>query len=304
MDSLILGSHMSIEGGFYRAVERAAESGCDCVQLFTAPPRQFSANLNDDASPATGNLPAKSSLKQLIEPGRRFQESLRRCRIVHPLSHASYLINLGSPDDQLRQKGIQATLSELDRAAMLGIPNVVLHPGAFTSANLELGLQCVCDSLNFIFERSAHTPTRLLLENTAGQGTTLGSQIEELGFILKRVQQRDRLGVCIDTCHAFAAGYDLSTSMGFENLMDDLQRHVGIEQIVAIHLNDSKKECGSRVDRHEHIGHGQIGLDGFRRLLHDRRLRPIPMYLETEKGTHEGEDWDVINLRTLRSLGE
>ncbi len=302
MSSLILGSHMSIEGGFYRAVERAAEAGCNCLQLFTAPPRQFAAHIIDEEAVTPGESQSNRALQNLVQPGNQFQEALQRCHISHPLSHASYLINLGSPDANLRQKGIQATLSELDRAAMLGIPNVVLHPGAYTSSTIETGLTLVCDSLDYIFERSAHTPTRILLENTAGQGTTLGSKIDELGFILKRVPQVERLGVCIDTCHAFAAGYDLSCAAGLENLLSEIQRHIGLEQIIALHLNDSKKECGSRVDRHEHIGHGRIGLDGFRLILNDTRLNSIPMYLETEKGTHDGEDWDVINLRTLRSL--
>lgn len=301
MQPLILGSHMSIEGGFYRAVERAAEVGCNCVQLFTAPPRQYGSQPLGSSEKQNRETRVQAR-RQLAEQGQRFQEALKTQNITHPLSHASYLINLASPDQTVRAKGIQAMVDELDRAAALGIPAVVVHPGAFTDSTLEQGLDQICHSLAEIFERSQHTPTRILLENTAGQGTTIGTSIVELGQIIAGATEPERLGVCLDTCHAFAAGYDLRTEEGWEQLMAEVDQQVGLSRVLAFHLNDSKKDCGSRVDRHEHIGLGLIGLGGFSRILNDPRIRGIPMYLETEKGSHEGQDWDTINLRTLRSL--
>jgi deoxyribonuclease-4 len=239
----------------------------------------------------------------MIAAGQAFQAALTRCEIRFPLSHASYLINLASPDVANRAKGVQTLLDELDRAALLGIPNVVLHPGAYTSGSATTGIRTVIGTLDQIFRDSPHTPTRILLENTAGQGTTLGATLNELSQIQRAVQYPKRIGICIDTCHAFAAGYDLASASGYQKFWDEVDQTVGIGQVLAIHLNDSKKECGSRVDRHEHIGKGCIGLEGFRRLLNDSAVNSIPMYLETDKGEDDnGEDWDVVNLRTLRSL--
>ncbi len=280
---------MSIAGGYHRSVEAAAAAGCDCVQLFTKNNNQWRAKpISDDEA-------------------RKFREALATKNISFPLSHASYLINLAAPDEVLRKKSIEAMVIELERAAQLGIPHVVVHPGAYTTSTAEQGIAQIMDSLNQILARTHDLPTTILLENTAGQGTTLGRTLEELAAILVGLDTRaHRLGVCIDTCHAFAAGYDLHSEIGFKKFVQDLDRIIGLSRVKAIHLNDSKKPLGSRVDRHEHIGDGELGIDAFRRLLKHPRLRKIPMYLETEKGfDSHGVDWDVVNLTRLRHcLGE
>lgn len=280
-----LGSHMSIAGGYYRAVEAAAQAGCDCVQLFTKNNNQWRAK------PIT------------TEEIAAFQEALQQTGISDPLSHASYLINLASPNQELRDKSIDAMVVELERAAALGIPQVVVHPGAFTTSSAEEGIAAIGESLSEIFRRTPEITTSVLLENTAGQGSTLGWQFEQLGAMLALVPgHRERLGVCIDTCHAFAAGYDLTTDEGFKAMIAELDAQVGLKRIKAIHLNDSKKGLGSRVDRHEHIGDGELGISAFRRVLTHPQLSGVPMYLETEKGIDEsGNDWDIVNLSRLKA---
>ncbi|MEZ6093340.1 MAG: deoxyribonuclease IV [Pirellulaceae bacterium] len=264
------GSHMSIAGGYYKAVEAAAACHCDVVQLFTKNNNQWRAKPITD------------------EDCRLFREALDKHGITDPLSHASYLINLGSPDDALRQKSIDAFAHELERAHLLGIPNVVVHPGAFTTSSEEEGIAAIIASLKSVIESTRKIETRILLENTAGQGSTLGRTFEQLAQMLDGVAKySERVGVCIDTCHAFAAGYDISNEAGFKAMIKSMNATFGIERIHAIHLNDSKKPLGSRVDRHEHIGDGAIGLDGFRFVVNHAKLKKIPMYLETEKGTDD-----------------
>jgi deoxyribonuclease-4 len=281
----ILGSHMSIAGGYYKAVERGRDCGCDCIQLFTKNNNQWRAK------------------PILDEEAARFQETLQELNITHPLSHSSYLINLASPDQSLRKKSIDAFVVELWRAEQLGIPYAVLHPGSYTTSSEQAGLTNIIQSLDEVHRQTRGIASRCLLENTAGQGTNLGWRFEQLATLLDGVKDPERLGVCFDTCHAFAAGYALAPEKEFKATMRQFDLTVGLKRIKAFHLNDSKRELGSRVDRHEHIGHGQLGLEAFRLLLADRRFRKIPMYLETEKGENdEGEDWDVVNFRTLRSL--
>ncbi len=282
---VILGAHMSIAGGYYKAVERAAQVGCDCVQVFTKNNNQWRAKefVADDAA--------------------RFQDALDRSRISHPLSHASYLINLASPDDGLWKKSLDAMVVELERADHLGIPFVVLHPGSYTTSDEAAGIQRIAEALDEIHRQTSQLGAECLLENTAGQGTNLGWQFEQLGAIIAAVREKKRLGICFDTCHAFAAGYRMATQDEYDATFAELDRAVGLERVRAFHLNDSKRELGSRVDRHENIGHGQLGLEPFRYLLNDRRFQQVPMYLETPKGdTDAGEDWDAVNLVTLRSL--
>lgn len=280
----LLGAHMSIAGGFDRAVERAAAAGCDVVQLFTK---------------STGQWRSRP-----IQPdeGARFQEALARLGVRHPLVHASYLINLASPRQALRKRSIAGLVEELQRADALGIPYVVVHPGAHLEASLEEGLALVADSLRQIHRQREPGGAEVLLELTAGQGTCLGHRLEHLATILAQVSQPQRVGVCVDTCHAFAAGYDLRDLAGYRAFWERFEQLLGLTRLKAIHLNDSQRELGSRIDRHAHIGHGQLGTAAFRHVLTDPRLVQVPMYLETPKGTHHGEDWDVINLRTLRSL--
>lgn len=279
-----LGSHMSVAGGYYRAVELAAEAGCDCVQVFTKNASQWKAK------PLTP------------EDGELFRAALERRQIVAPVSHASYLINLASPSDDLWQKSMAAMVDELERAAALGIPRVVVHPGAHLTASEEDGIATVIDALGRVLQQTDSLETMILLENTAGQGSTLGWRLEHLAEMIDGVRNHPRVGVCIDTCHAFAAGYDLRDASHFGEFASQIGRDIGFDRVGAIHLNDSRKGLGQRIDRHEHIGEGMLGLEAFRHLLHHPALREVPMYLETEKGDRDGESLDVINLRTLRGL--
>jgi deoxyribonuclease IV len=284
----MLGAHMSIAGGYYKAAEAAAKFKMDCVQLFTKNNNQWRAKEIAD------------------EEAERFAEALAQGGVTQPLSHSSYLINLAAPDDALWQKSIDAMVVELQRAEQLGIAGVVMHPGAYTTSSEAEGLERIAAALDEIHAALPHAGAQVLLENTAGQGTCLGCDFDHLGAIVAKVRQPDRLGVCIDTCHAFAAGYPLIEKRDYNQTFAALDRAVGLDRIRAFHLNDSKKEFGSRVDRHEHIGRGKLGLEPFRHLLNDRRFRQIPMYLETPKGVNaesqDGEEWDATNLRVLRGL--
>jgi deoxyribonuclease-4 len=280
----ILGAHKSIAGGYYKAVDAAAATGCDCVQIFTKNNNQWRAK------PLTA------------DDAQRFQTALRERKITHPLVHDTYLINLAAPDEAMWRKSVEAFVIELERAEFLGIPYVVAHPGSYTTSSEEVGLRRIIQALDEVHARTAGTRAKCLLENTAGQGSNLGWRFEHLATILEGVKEPDRLGVCLDTCHLFAAGYDLRGEEQYRATMRELDGVVGLKLVKAFHLNDSKRELGSRVDRHEHIGEGQLGLRPFRRLLNDARFRNVPMYLETPKGTRDGQDLDVMNLATLRRL--
>ena len=278
----ILGAHTSIAGGYYKAIERAHEVGCAAFQIFTKNNNQWRAKAITD------------------EEVQLFRNALIARQLDHPTAHTSYLINLASCDKGLWKKSIDSMVVELQRAEMLGIRNVVVHPGSHVGGTEAAGLaQCV-RAVNAVHSEVAGADC--VLEVTAGQGTSLGWRFEHLARILDKVKEPDRVGVCLDTCHVFAAGYPLATKRDYDATFAEFDSLVGIHRLRVIHLNDSKRPLGSRVDRHEHIGKGQIGLDVFKRLLNDRRLRHVPMLLETPKGDHEGEDWDVINLRTLRAL--
>lgn len=282
----ILGAHMSIAGGYYRAVEAAHQCKCDCVQLFTKNNNQWRAK---DISE---------------EEAERFRSTLKDLGISHPISHDSYLINMGSPDKELWKKSVDAFIVELQRADTLGIPYVVAHPGAFTSSSEQAGLKAIIRGLNEVHRQTRGVQAQCLLETTAGQGSNLGWRFEHLGAILDGVKDPDRLGICFDTCHVFAAGYPMGTEKEYKATMREFNKMVGVKQIKAFHMNDSKKELGSRVDRHEHIGQGHLGIEPFRFLMNDRRFRKVPMYLETPKGDRNGTPWDVVNLRKLRRLIE
>ena len=280
----ILGAHMSIAGGYYKAVEIAQRAGCDCVQLFTKNNNQWRAKPISDDDVA------------------RFRGALAELKIRHPIAHDSYLINLASPNEALWQRSIESFAEELRRAEQLGIPYVVTHPGASTTASEEQGLARVIQARDQVHAETHGLATRCLLETTAGQGSTLGWKFEHLATILDGVKDPDRLGVCVDTCHVFAAGYPLATEQEYEATMKALDKTAGLKTVKAFHLNDSKRELGSRVDRHAAIGEGHLGLEPFRLLLDDSRFRRVPMYLETPKGLVDGVELDVINLATLRKL--
>jgi deoxyribonuclease-4 len=234
----------------------------------------------------------------------QFRAAMKEGGITQPLSHASYLINLASGNEELWNKSVAGMVVELQRATQLGIEHVVLHPGAHTGLPEEEGLANVIRALDRIHEIVPSHSAHMLLETTAGQGTCLGHRFEQLGAMLQGVRQPERLGVCVDTCHIFAAGYGLIARSEYLATWREFEQHIGFDWIRAFHLNDSKKDRGSRVDRHEHIGEGKLGLEPFRHLLNDKRFRAIPMYLETPKGERDGEDLDRINLQTLLSLVE
>jgi deoxyribonuclease-4 len=275
---------MSIAGGYHKAVEEAHRCGCDCVQLFTKNNNQWRAKEIADAEAA------------------QFAAALREFKITHPLSHTSYLINLASPDDTLWKKSTEAMVVELRRAEQLGIPYVVVHPGSHTTSTEEEGIARVALALDMVHKLLPRAKTQVLLEITAGQGTNLGWKFSQLAAILSQTGKPDRVGICFDTCHAFAAGYDLRDRQAYLAMWREFDALLGLDRLKAIHLNDSKRELGSRIDRHEHIGHGCIGLEGFRHLLTDKRFRDVPMYLETPKENPDEEPWDVVNLRVLREL--
>lgn len=285
----IFGAHQSIAGGYYRSAEIARQCGCDCVQLFCKNNNQWRAKeiTDDDVT--------------------RFQAALREAKLVHPLCHDSYLINLAAPDEELWRRSVEAYIVELERAERLGIPYVVTHPGSFTTSSEEAGLARIAVALDEVHRQTRGLKVKTLLENTAGQGSNLGWKFEHLATILAAVHDPDRIDVCIDTCHLFAAGYEFGTSKQYKATFKQLDTVVGLKLIKAVHLNDSKRELGSRVDRHEHIGQGKIGLDGFRLLVNDPRFRKVPMYLETPKeadGENRGLELDAKNLATLRGLVE
>ena len=317
---MLLGSHVSCQGGLFKAVERAKDLNCECIQVFvTNPPRQWPAF--QGAKPGSCSVsglptalePAESNESSMIDwqtkllPQKeidRWISALNQSNLSHPIAHASYLINLASPKEDLFDKSIHALIAELDRCNRLGIQGLVLHPGAYTESSESEGIARIIDGMTQVLERTQHMSCRVLLENTAGQGTCLGYRFEELGQMLDGIGDSERVGICMDTCHAFAAGYELNTPNGFKEMTSVIDDVLPYNAIKALHLNDSKKPLGSRVDRHEHIGLGEIGLAGFRMIKEHETLGQLPGYLETEKGVDEetGRDWDAINLQVLRSL--
>ena len=282
----ILGAHMSISGGCHKAVQRAAEVGCDCVQIFSKNNNQWRAK------PLTE------------EDGRLFAEALEEYGITHPIIHDSYLINLASPDDELWKKSIDAFIEELHRADILGVPYVVTHPGSYTTSDEASGIARVVEALDLIHQQTQDVRATCLLETTAGQGTNLGHTFEQLAAMLDGVAEPERLGVCFDTCHTFAAGYPLIERDDYLATFKHFDATIGLDRLKAFHFNDSVREQGAHVDRHAQIGHGKLGIEPFRHLMNDRRFHKIPMYLETPKGEENGQNWDVINLSVLRELVE
>ena len=278
------GSHMSIAGGCDRAVRAARTVGFETVQLFTKNNNQW------NAPPITDEHLAA------------FRTALAETGITDPVAHTSYLINLASPDDILWEKSIEAMVVEAERCELLGIPDLVVHPGAHMGAGEKRGVARIAKALDKVHKRTKGLGVMIDLETTAGQGTNLGYRFEHLRDILVRVKQSERLGVCVDTCHIFAAGYSLASREEYDDTIEQLDRTVGFSRLRAWHLNDSCRECGSRVDRHAGIGIGQMGLEPFWHLVNDTRFRDQPMILETPKGLDQGEDLDTRNLRTLRRL--
>lgn len=259
---MFIGAHLSTEGGLHTAFQRAREEGCDALQIFTK---------------NKGAWAAKPLLPEQVDA---FRSEARTTGSPPIVAHAAYLLNLASPDAELREKSIEALRIEVERCEALGIPGLVLHPGSHTEAGEEVGLRHVARSLDRVHRATRGFRTKVLLESSAGQGSSVCSSFSGLGTILRTVKEPERLGICIDTCHVFAAGYELRTKAGFEQTLEELDREVGTERVLCIHINDSKRELGSRVDRHAHIGEGHIGVEGLRRVLREKRLAHAPFIFE------------------------
>jgi deoxyribonuclease-4 len=279
--SLRLGAHVSIAGGFHRALERGAELGCQVVQIFTSSNQQWRE-------------------RPLADEEVEHWKHVRRATRVEPvLVHGSYLVNLGSPDATLWEKSFQALAHDYARCSRLGVEYLVIHPGAHLGSGEAAAIDRIARALDRLHHDHPENQTRVLLENTAGQGSSVGHRFEHLRDILAAVAAPTRLGVCIDTCHTFAAGYPLATARAWEATFSAFDRIVGVEQIRAFHVNDSKAALGARVDRHEQIGRGELGLSAFRLLVNDRRFAGLPMVIETPR-PHPGAD--RRNLDILLSL--
>ncbi len=285
-----IGAHMSIAGGLPLAVDRAVAHGCEALQIFTKSSNQWRARSVPQEEIAAFRMRAEQS------------------GITPVAAHASYLINLGSADARLRARSMASFGEEIDRAETLGLLGVVLHPGSYTTGTEKGGLAAIAAAIGALLRARPRGRTLVLLEHTAGQGTALGHSFEHLADLLRRLRHHRRVGVCLDTCHLWASGYDIASEAGYRATFDAFDRLIGLDRLKLLHLNDSKKDCGSRVDRHEHIGEGTIGLEAFRRLLRDPRLEAVPMVLETPKaaeralGPGETDPFDVKNLATLRAL--
>ncbi|MFO0960664.1 MAG: deoxyribonuclease IV [Isosphaeraceae bacterium] len=292
----ILGAHMSVSGGYFKAVDAAAALEMGAVQIFTHSPSQWAVKPDGAGGWAAPPL-AEDQVKG-------FRNALMRTGLSRPLAHTSYLINLGTPDEALWQKSIAGLVAEIERAGLLGIEDLVHHPGSHVGSGQEAGLKRVADGLRIVLDRTRGSSVRVDLENTAGQGSCLGASLEDLGRIIDLIGQPDegRLGICLDTCHLFAAGYSLDPLPDYNAVIDEVARTSGIERIRVWHLNDSQKDRGSRVDRHAAIGQGKLGLGPFRHVLNDARFAALPMVLETPKGKAGCEDLDLINLRVLQRL--
>ena len=277
-----LGAHESIGGGLHRAFDRGQEVGCDALQIFVKSNRSWAVK------PLTAKDIALFKARQ-EETG------------IHPVvAHTSYLLNLGTPDETLWRRSVDTLIIELERCEALDIPYLVLHPGSHVGSGEEAGLRRVAQGLGEVHAATTGYRAQILLETTAGQGTNLGYRFEHLAWLLAHAPEGDRLGVCLDTCHVFAAGYELRTPEGYAETLTAFDDLIGLERLKAVHLNDSKGPFGSRKDRHAHIGQGHIGLDGFRLLLNDSRLDGLPGLLETPKSKDLHEDKE--NLAVLRSL--
>ena len=276
-----LGAHMSIQGGLHKALERGLKIGCQVVQLFTQNQMRWQSSPLD-----TKSLPLFHKLSR---------------RFFSVFAHSSYLINLGSPDNHLFEKSLTKLTDEIFRCHSLDLKQIVIHSGFHCGSGMSSGIKRVAQGVRSVLEATKNLPVMILIETTAGQGSAIGHRFEHLCDILYHSDSPNgRIGICIDTCHLFAAGYDFSSSVSYTKLMDEFNRLIGLQWLKAVHLNDSKGERGSRIDRHEHIGRGRIGLKAFKLFLTDPRLSTIPLCIETPKGTTLEQD--VQNLEVLREL--
>jgi deoxyribonuclease-4 len=288
---LRIGAHMSVAGGVSNAVDRAVVHGCEALQIFTKNASQWR---NKPIAP---------------EEIKRFRRRLDETDVHPVVSHASYLINLATTVPALRELSIAAFVDEIDRAHALGLLGVVIHPGTCTAGTEDEALRLVAQAVRTAFKARPRRRTMVLFEHTAGQGRTLGYRFEHLATLLEHLDGSPRAGVCLDTCHLIASGYDITSSDGYAATFDGFERLVGLDRLRVFHANDSKRPCGSRIDRHEHIGDGCLGIEPFRRLLQDGRFAGLPLLIETEKsprsdrpGAIVADPMDLRNLETLRRL--
>ncbi len=278
----LLGSHMSIAGGVHTAIERGSSIGCTAIQMFVKNNNQWKGRKLDGQDVAT------------------YKELLAKSSIGPVVVHDTYLINLCARDKSILRKSRAALKDELDRCETLGVPYLNFHPGAHVGQGEDDGLNLIVESLDLIHEATTGYHVKSVMETTAGQGTSLGYRFEQIRRILDGVAEKNRMAVCVDTCHVYAAGYDIASEHGYERTFAEFDAIIGLDRLVAFHVNDSKRELGSRVDRHEHIGKGTIGLPGFGLLMNDDRFQSIPKILETDKGPDMKED--IENMRVLRGL--
>jgi deoxyribonuclease-4 len=282
LSEILLGAHMSIGGGVHRAIERSRSIDCTAMQIFVKNNMQWFA---------------RPLLREEISA---FLDHAQRNELHSAFAHANYLINLAATNPQFHANSLRALSEELVRADQLELPFLVLHPGAHLGVGEEAGLAKIISSIDQVFAGLPKIKTRIALETTAGQGSCLGDRFEHLAAIIANVREPERLCVCLDTAHVHAAGYDLASEKSTKKMFAEFDRVVGLNRLAALHLNDSKTARGSRVDRHEHIGKGKIGLDAFRFIMRDKRFRKIPKVLETPKGKELAED--IENMKTLRGL--
>ena len=279
---VLLGAHMSIAGGVHTAVERGNRIGCTAMQMFVKNNNQWHGKPLTESDIST------------------YKELLSKSSIGPVVVHDTYLINLCATDRAILRKSRAALKDELDRCEMLGVPYLNFHPGAHMGRGEEDGIKLIAESLNVIHDETKQYKVKSVVETTAGQGTAIGYTFDHIRRIIDAVDEKNRMAVCVDTCHVFAAGYDISTEEGYERTFKEFDDIIGLDRLVAFHVNDSKRELNSHVDRHEHIGKGRIGLKGFRLLMNDDRFSAIPKILETDKGPEMLED--IENMKVLRSL--
>jgi deoxyribonuclease-4 len=280
---VIIGAHVSIAGGIENSVSNALKIGCETFQIFTKNQNQWREK------------------KFTIAEVNRFKKTLAASpySALHLTAHGSYLINLCASDKSLLLKSRNAFIAEIQRCHDLGIAFLVFHPGSHTGKGEKWGIDKIVESVDWILNQSPETKVRILLETTAGQGTNLGYRFEQLAQLLKWINHPDRTGICVDTCHIFAAGYDLSTKFAYYKTMDELEKVIGIKNVYLFHLNDSKRELGARIDRHEKIGKGKIGEETFRLLMNDKRFKDLPAILEIPGGEDAFES-DIMKLKQYR----
>lgn len=277
-----LGAHMSISGGLHLAPGRGKDAGCSVIQVFTQNSNQW-----------RGKMPSDNDVSL-------FREKWQESGLLEIVSHDIYLINLASAPGETREKSMIAFREEMERCSRLGIGKIVMHPGSHLGAGEETGLSRIIEAFDTLFELVPDFSGRILLENTAGQGTNLGFRFSHLQAIINGSNSPERFGVCLDTCHSVAAGYDLLTTGGYAATFAEFDQMIGLHRLACFHINDSKKGLGSHVDRHEHIGQGELGLEPFRMILNDPRFKAIPKILETPKG--DNDEMDAVNLALLRGL--